>query len=347
MPNSAPTITPAPKRTPARADAERDDRLAERDDDHRAVALGEVARFDPPALDAPDDEPAVVDEQRGDPADCARCSVERAPNHEQRAPRATSSRPIAILLPARARIVPRARDRRVAAYVQRAYDEVGDAEDQPVAAERVRHRQRGDQHRRHRRQQDHTNQTLVGVSCVAQPRISRPREPEHGEDRQSLDESNPGRPLGYEAGHLGDRKHEHEVKEQLEWRHALLAARRWLADRLDEDWDLGLAHLCGDDTGASGAGPRESARRRRRLPSHEPPARTGRGRAAHHRGGAVLRPRLRLRGHPALAPAARRPHLGRRGAHGVPAAWSSGGPGSTRPGWPTGSTRTRPPCASC
>ena len=60
-----------------RADPERDDRLAERDDDDQAVALGEVAGDDAPALGAAGDEAAVVDDQRADPAQRLRGAVER------------------------------------------------------------------------------------------------------------------------------------------------------------------------------------------------------------------------------------------------------------------------------
>ena len=59
------------------AHAERDHRLAERDDDDQRVALGEVARLDAPAPGAAQRETAVVGEQRGAPADRLGGAVER------------------------------------------------------------------------------------------------------------------------------------------------------------------------------------------------------------------------------------------------------------------------------
>jgi hypothetical protein len=113
-------------------------------------------------------------------------------------------------------------DGRVAADVQRADHEVRDAEHQAVAPERVRHRQRGDEHRRHRAQQDHPHEPLVGPRGVAEPRVARPREPQRGEDRQPLDEPRPRRVGRHEPAHLRDREHEDQIEEQLERRDALL-----------------------------------------------------------------------------------------------------------------------------
>jgi len=49
------------------ADADRDDGLAEGDDDDQPVALGVVARHEFPALGAEEERPAHVECQREDP----------------------------------------------------------------------------------------------------------------------------------------------------------------------------------------------------------------------------------------------------------------------------------------
>ena len=61
-----------------------DDGLAERDDDDQAEALGEVPGFDPPALHAPDDDAALVDQQHCDPARRAGGPGQCPGEHEQR-----------------------------------------------------------------------------------------------------------------------------------------------------------------------------------------------------------------------------------------------------------------------
>jgi hypothetical protein len=52
-----------------RADSQRHDRFAERDDHDQAVALSEVRRFDLPVFGSPQYQAAVVDRQRSSPAD--------------------------------------------------------------------------------------------------------------------------------------------------------------------------------------------------------------------------------------------------------------------------------------
>ena len=59
------------------ADADRDDRLAEGDDDDQPVALGEVAGHELPALGAEDVRPAHVEHQGERPERALRQAVER------------------------------------------------------------------------------------------------------------------------------------------------------------------------------------------------------------------------------------------------------------------------------
>ena len=71
-----PTTTPASTTLPG-AEADRDDRLAEGDDDDQLVALGEVARLEPPAVGAEEERPAEVEDDRGDPERSLHLAVER------------------------------------------------------------------------------------------------------------------------------------------------------------------------------------------------------------------------------------------------------------------------------
>ena len=55
----------------------------------------------------------------------------------------------------------------------------------------------------------------------SKPRVTRPPEPEHREDRKAFKKAGPCRIAVHVAGDLGDREDEHEVEEQLERRYAL------------------------------------------------------------------------------------------------------------------------------
>ena len=221
---------------------QRNHRLAERDDDDQRVTLGEVAGLNPPALRAAQGHAAIVGGERRDPADRLGRPVERAGQDEQQRRghdrlRETEHRHAELAVRARAS------EQRVRPQVHEPHRQDRDAEQEPIGAERVRHRQRGHDHPRRGREQHHPDEALVAARGVPEPGVRAPDPPRHSQDREALDQARPGGVRGHVARHLGDGQHEDEVEEQLERGHALLAARRWLADRLDEDWDLGLAHL--------------------------------------------------------------------------------------------------------
>jgi hypothetical protein len=97
-------------------------------------------------------------------------------------------------------------------------------EDECVVPERVRHGERGDEERGHRREHRDPHRALLGIDDARQPRIAAPRPPQHDQHEQRLEQPFPGRRLGHERGALGQREHEHEVEEELERRDALLLA---------------------------------------------------------------------------------------------------------------------------
>ena len=136
------------RRRASAPDADRDDRLAEGDDDDQAVALGEVARDELPALGAEEERPAHVEQQRERPT--ARPAP--APSSSD----AATSRPTPIAVLRRGRSTELAQLRVVAAGeheqrdVRGAHDAVGERELSAEVAERLGDAERDDQQRGHR-----------------------------------------------------------------------------------------------------------------------------------------------------------------------------------------------------
>ena len=91
-------------------------------------------------------------------------------------------------------------------------------------AERLRHADRGDQHRRHRGEEDEPDRARLGVDHAGQPGVADPGPPEHAEHQQSLRQPRPGRVVRHQRGALGDREDEDEVEEELQRRHPLALA---------------------------------------------------------------------------------------------------------------------------
>ena len=165
----------APSSIPRRR-ADRDDRLAQRDDQDQPEALGEVLRVHVPALDAgAEDEPAVEHDRR-DPQQVAR-GARRTPAREDDQPGPGISDAVERRSRrARAPGSPRAASAYSAACSS-AHREVAEAPS-AVVGERFRRGERHDQHRRHRREHHDARQHELWVDRARQPRVARPRPPE-------------------------------------------------------------------------------------------------------------------------------------------------------------------------
>jgi len=95
---------------------------------------------------------------------------------------------------------------------------VGRGEEEPVAAERAWHTERGDEEGGHRREDHEADGTLLGVDDARQPGVPAPRPPEDRQREKALAEASPGRLAGHQGGALGQGEDEDEVEEQLERR---------------------------------------------------------------------------------------------------------------------------------
>ena len=204
------------------ADADRDDRLAEGDQDDQPVPLGEMLRRDPPAAPQTDHEWAeVVDREREHPHGDARVSLEEARDHEQRGAEQ----------PGRREPEKRAATVRIVASddgreneMKEADEEVGEAEQHSVVSESARHRQGDAEHRRHRGKHRQSDAALVDVQRARQPCVTGPRPPDRRKDEHPVEHSAPSRVVREQARDLRDREHEDEVEEELERRDLVLVA---------------------------------------------------------------------------------------------------------------------------
>ena len=203
------------------ADPDRDDRLAEGDDDDQAVALGEVAGDELPALGAEEVGTGHVEEDRQRPErPLGEAVEERGDDEEADRDRGAGGEA----------------DHRAAQVVvvgagEPEEGDVGGAEDadregegEAEVAEGLLDAERDDQHRRHRREDDQADRALLGVDDAGQPGVADPGPPEHAEDQQALRQSRPGLVVGHQRRALGDREDEDEVEEELQRRHPLALA---------------------------------------------------------------------------------------------------------------------------
>jgi len=205
----------------SRADADRHDRLAQRDDHDRPVTLGEVARYELPTLDAEQKRPAEVEHQRQAPqpelqSAGGECRDEQQTHADRRAAGQAHHRM------AQPRVL--AAGNREQHDVRSAHRRVGAGEQQRLRAERARHTERRDEKRGHRREHRQPHQPLLRVNHARQPRVPAPRPPQHAEHEQPLEHPLPRRRAHDQRGALRQREHEHEVEEQLQRRHLLAVA---------------------------------------------------------------------------------------------------------------------------
>ena len=208
------------ERYPRSADADCDDRLADRDDHDQAVPLREVTRRHAPAAAPADEHSEVVDGKRSRPEHDSGLVLEKAGGDDQdgadrrRRHHAQDCAQQVMVAP---------RGDGIQRDVHRPDDEVGDPEQHAVVVERLRHGQRDDQHRPHRREHGDPHHPFLGVERVRQPRIRGPGPPERTEDEHAAQQASPGRVGREEARDLGDPEDEDEIEEELERGYPLLA----------------------------------------------------------------------------------------------------------------------------
>ncbi len=205
------------------ADADRDDRLAERDDHDQAVALGEVRGDEFPALGAEEVGAAHVEQQRQRPERPLGEAVEERGERQQRDRDrgAGGEAEHRVAQP----VVVRAGEHEEG-DMGAADDAVDQREGERQAAERLRHAERDQQQRRHRAEDHQAHRALLGVDHAGQPGVADPRPPEDAEHQQALGQPLPGRVVGHQRRALGDREDEDEVEEELQRRHPLAFAQR-------------------------------------------------------------------------------------------------------------------------
>ncbi len=173
------------------------------------------------ARDAPHVGGAVVDHDRDDPQPGRGAAVQEAGDRDQHRRGQQPGRERADRVGHLDLVDPVGVD----GEVDHPHRQVGDAEDHRVLAERLRHRERGDQHRAHRAEQRDPGDSVVGVQGVGEPGVAGPRPPDHGQHQHPLAEALPRRVGGHQAGDLGEREYEDEVEEELEWGDPILLGR--------------------------------------------------------------------------------------------------------------------------
>ena len=214
------------------ADADRHDRLAERDDDDQAVALGEVTGLELPAPRPEQRRATHVDGERGDPEgpldDAVGGRGEQQQAHGDGG--AHGEAPDGLAQPALALVLATARDEEED-YLRYAHDGVGSREHEGGVAECLGHAQRHHEQARHGAEDRVANGALLGVDDAREPGVADPRPPQHGEHEDAACEALPGRGLRHERRALRQGEHEDEVEEELERRDPLLS----LAPQLRRD----------------------------------------------------------------------------------------------------------------
>ena len=214
-PSTAATYTSAVS-VDMRTDAQRDDRLAEGEDDDQAVPFGEVRGHQRPSGDAEDSGPAEVHDDRRDPQrPCASTVGERRR-------RTSSPTPIAVLTarpddrPAEVRVVAR-RDQEERDLAG-PHDAVRDRERERTVTERLGDAERGDEQAGAMAANiDDPHAALFGIDHAREPGVAHPRPPQHAEHEHRPAHALPtSAVVGHERGALREREDEDEVEEQLE-----------------------------------------------------------------------------------------------------------------------------------
>lgn len=93
-------------------------------------------------------------------------------------------------------------------------------------AERLRDRERRNEHGDHRDRERPGEHAAVGAGVVAEPAVGRPGEPQQHEHADRLHDAERGVRLRHQVGDLGEPEDVDEVEEQLEGRDAVTRSRR-------------------------------------------------------------------------------------------------------------------------
>ena len=98
-----------------------------------------------------------------------------------------------------------------------AHGAVGHREEERVITKRLGNTQGGDDDRSCRREHRDPNRPLLGIDHAREPRIARPRPPQHGQREQPAADALPTPLIRHQRGALGEHEHEDEVEVELEW----------------------------------------------------------------------------------------------------------------------------------
>ena len=177
------------ERKSRRADPDRHDRLAERDDDDQPEALDEVLRRDAPAAHVAHEGTEVVDRQRGAPERQLRRTIEEARDHQQgrrrgwRPARSSGRRRSRSRSPRPAMAYSRRWSARTMRY---ATPKVTPSEPKAPGAARdtIEHRRDRGEHRQ-------ADGALLGIEGVRQPGVRGPGPPQRAEQQHAPQEAAP------------------------------------------------------------------------------------------------------------------------------------------------------------
>ena len=200
------------------AGADRDDRFAEGDDDDQPVALGEVAGDELPPLGAEQVRPAHVEQEGERPQGSLPEAIEKRCADEQPHADRRADREAGHGLAQRGVVAAGQHEQR---NVRRAHHAIGQGELQRQLVEGLGDADPDDQERGHGGEDHDAHRALLGIDHAGQPRVARPRPPEHPEHQHTLAQPRPGRVIGHQRGALREREDEDEVEEELEWHHPL------------------------------------------------------------------------------------------------------------------------------
>ena len=211
------------------------DRLAQRDEDERLAALGEVIALDGPVPGLrPAEARGVEADQAAEHVDGDRRQPEQFPgvpgdqparHGERAADHAPGQDALVVALQA---LAAQPGDRETAPADL--HEGVRAADGQPPPRERERQGGRHDQAGQGQREQHQPDRDPLGVQPVGDPGGVGPDQPHHGQQQQGLQRALDAAVVDQVVGQLGDREDVDQVEEQLDVGHA--GARPWRAEQV-------------------------------------------------------------------------------------------------------------------
>jgi hypothetical protein len=207
-------------------EADRDDRLTQRDDDDESEPLDEVLRGDAEASHVTDQRTEVHDRDRDPPEGDTGGSLEGGRDHEEdRGDHRPGERPHdgPEQIPVTATGLGEQHEMEAADH------QIGDGERHGVPPEGLGRCERHQEHRAGRGEHGQPDAALLRIQHVGEPGVRGPRPPDDGEQQQAAPEPAPGGVLREERRDLREGEHDDEVEEQLEWCDAMPAFGRFRA----------------------------------------------------------------------------------------------------------------------